>query len=392
MLKETDLYKKISLRKRLFSDREFYRNFLTIAVPVSLQSFLTASLNLTDNIMVGQLGDAGVAAVGLANQVYFILQLILFGVGGGAAIFISQFWGGKNMENIKRITGVSLLMALIAAMLFFLPAFLIPRKVLSIFSSDTEVVALGSVYLKTVCMSYIFMAFSVCFAAALRSTGNVKLPLFANVVAIVINTVLNYVLIFGMLGLPALGVKGSATATVIARLAESLVLVYFIYFKKNIVATTPKDLFDIPMNLVKRFLSKTGGVILKDTVWAVGVTIYMVVYARLGTQAYDSININNTIRQLALVWCSGIANACLIMVGNQIGAKDEAKAYIYAGRFLKITLCLGVLMGILLISARGLYGYQGRMDHRPAAVNNSRPCAEASRRAGLPAGEPPGSL
>lgn len=191
-----DLIYNKRMIKRLFSGREFYRNFLTIAVPVSLQSFLTASLNLTDNIMVGQLGDASVAAVGLANQVYFILQLILSGIGGGASIFISQFWGGNNMQNIKRITGISLVMALTAAMLFFLPAYLLPRQVLSIFSTDTQVVGLGSIYLKTVCLSYILMAFSVCFSAALRSTGNVKLPLFANVVGIFINTVLNYVLIY----------------------------------------------------------------------------------------------------------------------------------------------------------------------------------------------------
>jgi putative MATE family efflux protein len=357
MLKETDLhtlYKRFSLRKGLFSDREFYKNFLTIAVPVSLQSFLTASLNLTDNIMVGQLGDASIAAVGLANQVYFILQLVLFGIGGGAAIFISQYWGGKNTENIRRVTGISLVMALAVAALFFLPAFLIPEQILSVFSSDTQVIGLGGIYLKTVCPSYMLMAFSVCLAAALRSTGNVKLPLLANIVGIVINTTLNYVLIFGMFGLPALGVRGSAIATVIARLAEDLVLIYFVYVKKNIVAAAPRELTGIPPELVKRFVSKTGAVILKELIWAVGVTIYMVVYARLGTQAYDSININNTIRQLVLVWCSGIANACLIMVGSLIGAREEERAYVYAGRFLKITLSVGVLTGILLISARGL--------------------------------------
>lgn len=345
---------KLNSKPGFFSDKEFFGRFISIAIPVTLQYFMAASLNLTDNIMVGQLGDASIAAVGLANQVYFILNLALFGIGGGTSIFISQFWGSKNYDNIKKITALGLVMALISSLIFFIPAFFVPRQVLSIFSADANVIGLGSTFLKTVCISFILMAFSICFASALRSTGNVRLPLFANITGIVVNTALNYILIFGKLGFPAMGVAGSATATVIARLVEFLILLYFIYTKDSIVAAKPRDLFSVHSELVKRFFTTSGAVITKDIVWAVGTALYMVIYAHINTEAVASVNIVSTIRQLAFVFFGGISNACLIMVGNKIGANENGAAYKYAGIFLKMTLAAGVIVGAAIIVARPL--------------------------------------
>jgi putative MATE family efflux protein len=341
-------------RSSLFSDREFWSRFISIAIPVTLQNFLSSSLNLTDNIMVGQLGDASVAAVGLANQVYFILSIILFGIGGGTSIFISQFWGSRNFENIRKITVLGLLTSLAFSAAFFIPAFLAPGQVLSIFSSDAKVIELGGTYLKTVCPSFIIMAVSICFSSSLRSTGNVKLPLFANIVGIAVNTALNYIFIFGKLGFAPMGVAGSAKATLIARVLECAVFLFFIYARESIVAVRPKDLFHMPANLVRRFLGTSGAVITKDVVWAVGTALYMVMYAHINTEAVAAINIVGTIRQIAFVFFAGISNACLIMVGNKIGAGEEEDAYRYAGRFLRITLALGVAVGGLLIAARPL--------------------------------------
>ena len=341
-------------RMKLFADKDFYKKFMTIAIPVTMQNFLSSSLNLTNNILVGQLGDNSVAAVGLANQVFFILNVILLGIGGGVAVYISQFWGSEKLDPVKKIVSLSLLVTLAAAIVFFIPSFIFPKFMLSLFSNDATVIALGSEYLRPVSLSFLLMAPSICFSSALRSTGNVRLPLFTNFISIIVNTFLNFVLIFGKLGFPAMGVAGSATATVIARLTEITILIMVIYSGNLSVAVKLRDVIHIPTDLIKRFFNTSGELITKDVIWAVGTSIYMVIYARMSTEAVASMNIISTIRNLAYVFFNGISNACLIMVGNRIGANDNETAYKYAGKFLKISLVVAAVIGTLLILARPL--------------------------------------
>jgi len=338
----------------IFGDRGFRKRFLSIAIPVTLQQFLTSSLNLTNNILVGQLGDASVAAVGLANQVYFILNVVLLGIGGGISVYISQFWGSRKYDQIKKVVSLSMIITMTAALIFFIPSFAAPGFILSLFSKDMSVIGLGSEYLRPVSISFLLMTFSICFSSALRSTGNVRLPLVANFVGIVVNTVLNYVLIFGKLGLPAMGVAGSAIATVVARLIESLIILWAVYASNNIVSIKPKDLFNISADLIKRFFSTSGELIAKDVVWATGTSIYMVIYALMSTEAAAAVNITSTIRSMTFVFFQGVSNACLIMVGNKIGENDNDTAYEYALRFLRITLVISAAVGCILIFSRPL--------------------------------------
>ncbi|MGB4649429.1 MAG: MATE family efflux transporter [Acetivibrionales bacterium] len=338
----------------IFGDRGFRKRFLSIAIPVTLQQFLTSSLNLTNNILVGQLGDASVAAVGLANQVYFILNVVLLGIGGGISVYISQFWGSRKYDQIKKVVSLSMIITMTAALIFFIPSFAAPGFILSLFSKDMSVIGLGSEYLRPVSISFLLMTFSICFSSALRSTGNVRLPLVANFVGIVVNTVLNYVLIFGKLGLPAMGVAGSAIATVVARLIESLIILWAVYASNNIVSIKPKDLFNISADLIKRFFSTSGELIAKDVVWATGTSIYMVIYALMSTEAAAAVNITSTIRSMTFVFFQGVSNACLIMVGNKIGENDNDTSYEYALRFLRITLVISAAVGCILIFSRPL--------------------------------------
>ncbi len=342
------------MQLKMFSDKDFYSKFLTIAIPVTLQQFLSASLNLTNNILVGQLGDASVTAVGLANQVYFIFSVVIFAIGGGVSVYISQFWGNQKFDVVKKVVSLSLIITFSVAMLFFIPSFTAPEFVLSLFSKDESVIALGSRYLKPVSISFLIMAFSVCFSSALRSTGNVKLPLLANFAGIVVNTLLNYLLIFGKLGLPEMGVAGSATATVFARLTEASIILYTVYAGHNIVSIKPKDLLNINTDLIKRFFSTSGELIIKDGVWAVGTSIYMAIYALMSTEAAAAVNITSTIRSMSFIFFQGVSTSCLIMVGNKIGSGENETAYDYAVRFLKLTLMISTVIGTALILVRPL--------------------------------------
>lgn len=332
----------------LFRDRDFYRTFFQLAIPVTLQYFFAASLNLMDNIMVGQLGATELAAVGLANQIYFILLLFLLGIGGGASIFAAQFWGAKDVRNIRKILGLSLMISVISSLIFFLVGFFQSQTIIGFFSDDPAVIRLGGQFLKLTSFSYILIAMTSCYAAVLRSTGEVKLPMMVNIVALLINTILNYLFIFGHWGLSRLGVEGSAIATLIARLVEFVLLVVVSYCNKYVVAAKISELTTISPDMFKQFVTTTGTVVVKDVIWAIGTTLYMVIYAKMGTEVVAAVNIVATVRQLAFVLFNGIASACLVMVGHQIGAGNEGKAFRYAGRLLTLTSLIGILMGVLI--------------------------------------------
>jgi putative MATE family efflux protein len=340
--------------REIFGDKVFYRTFFRLAVPVTLQYFLASSLNLIDNIMVGQLGAVELAAVGLANQVYFLLLLFLLGISGGASIFASQFWGKKDVKNIRRVLGFSTLVGASTAFIFCVICATNAKAILGIFSDDPRVIKLGAQFLAITSFTYVMTAVTACYAAVLRSTGEVKLPMRVNIIAILINTALNFCLIFGMFGFPRLGVAGSAIATLIARIVEIAILLTVSYRHKYVVAAKFSEMFDIPADLAKRFISTTGTVVLKDVVWALGMIIYMVVYAKMGTEVVAALNINATVRQLTFVLFNGIASACMVMVGNEIGAGNESTAFLYAKRFLSITFLVAVMVGVFTIAGSGL--------------------------------------
>ena len=335
--------------KDLFGDRTFYNTFFKLAIPVTIQYFVMASLNLVDNIMVGQLGAVELASVGLANQVYFLLFLFLAGVSGGASVFTAQFWGKRDLKNIHRVLGLSLMISGAAALIFFMISVFNSHTILKFFSDDQSVIKLGAQYLRITSITYVMTAITACYSGVLRSTGEVRLPMRVNVIAIITNTVLNYILIFGNFGVPKLGVAGAAIATLIARLIETTILLTASYRHQYVVTSKFKEMFIIPADLAKRFVNTTGGVVIKDFIWAFGMVLYMIVYAKMGTDVVASINIMTTDRQLMTVLFNGIASACLVMVGNQIGAEDYPTAFSYSKRFLLITTMVSIVMAIFTV-------------------------------------------
>lgn len=332
---------------KFLSDQDFYKTFFKLAIPVTIQYFVTASLNLVDNIMVGRLGAVELASVGLANQVYFLLLLFLLGVSGGASIFTAQFWGKRDLKNIHRILGLSLMISGAAALFFFMISIFNSQTILKFFSDDRRVIEQGAEYLRITSFTYLLTAITGCYCAVLRSVGEVKLPMRANVIAILSNTFLNYLFIFGNFGLPKMGVAGAAIATLISRVIETVLLLAASHRQQFIISSKLSEMFIIPADLVKRFVNTTSIVVTKDFIWALGMVLYMAVYAKMGTDVVASINIVTTIRQLMAVLFNGIASACLVMVGNQIGAGDYPKAFQYSKRFLTITMMVSLLMALL---------------------------------------------
>jgi putative MATE family efflux protein len=333
----------------MFKDTDYYKTLIRIAVPIAAQHFITSSLNVVDVIMIGQLGETAVAAVGLANQVFFLLILLLFGISSGAAMFTAQFWGKKDTESIHKVLGIGLLLGICSSLLFTLAAVLFPEFILSIYSKDPAVIELGSTYLRRVGYSYLFTSITFSFASVLRSTENVKLPMVVSIVALSMNTVLNYLLIFGNFGFPEMGVEGAAVATLIARSLECVTLLTLTYRLRTPVAARLKQLLGFNIAFVQRYLKIALPVMFNEMMWSLGITIYNIVYARIGTESIAAVNISATIENMAFVLFIGISNAAAIMIGNRIGANEEYKAYDYGRRTLVIGVVGAVFIGMAIL-------------------------------------------
>ena len=338
---------------RLFNDRRFYSSMLKLAVPITIQQLISSSTNLLDVLMIGQLGESSIAALGLSNQIFFLLSLFLFGISSGSAIFTAQYWGKGDMVNLRKVMGIGLTLALTVGTFYTLIALLIPEIILGFYTNDQAVIEIGSQYLRIVGFGYIFTAISLTYMSVLRSTQNVRLPMTITIIALSTNIFLNYCLIFGNFGFPQLGVQGAAIGTLIARALEFSLMIFFSYRFKTAAAAKLQEL-RYSLSFFKQVLKTSMPAAINEVVWSLGITTYYAVYAHIGTNAVAAVNITATIENMTFVFFIGAANACAIMIGNQIGAGNEKDAYDYGIRFLVISFILSIILGALVIILRPL--------------------------------------
>ncbi|RPH74146.1 MATE family efflux transporter, partial [bacterium] len=323
------------------------------AAPIALQNLIASSLNMVDTVLIGGLGPTAIAAVGLANQVFFLFNLISFGICSGAAIFTAQFWGERDEVNVRRVLGFSLLANLSVAVLFLALATFLPGPILSLFTRDPQVILLGSKFLRIISPSYLLFGITFAFAFTLRGVGQPAYPMVASGVAFGVNTLLNYLLIYGHWGLPRLGVAGSATATLIAITIETMIILGFVYGLHLVPAARLRELLDLSGDFLRRVFRTILPVIGNETLWALGFSMYPMVYAHMGTEVIAAFNIYATVDRLGMVLFMGMASACAVMVGQQIGAGRETTAFTYARRFALLGPGLGIVMGALLLLGAG---------------------------------------
>jgi len=331
-----------------YKDPEYFSNVLKIALPITIQQLMFSGLNMLGVIFIGQKGDASVAAVGLAGQIAFLLNLVHFGIISGAAMFTAQFWGKRDIPNLRRVLGLCLILAISASFIFFALSQLLPSQILHIYSKDPAVIELGTSYIRTFSWTFLFFAITFSYALVMRSTGDVKTPTAIGVGALLISTFLSYSLIFGRFGLPELGIQGAAVAAVIARFLECITLLVIIYTRKSPVAASLRELTGFDKVFFRKVIKPMLPVILNELFWSLGITTYNIIYGRMGTQSYAAMNIVTTIEQVAFVVFIGISNATSVLVGNRIGAGEEEEAYLYAGRSLGLGILGGIFLGLIL--------------------------------------------
>ena len=329
-------------------NKTLYRNLVHIVLPIAIQYLISSSLSLVDNLMVGRLGEVALASVGAGSQMFSVFWGILFGFCSAGSAFMSQFWGSRDLTNIRRTIGFCGTVCFAAGTLICVLALTIPASLVRLFSSIPEAIEGGVGYLRIIAPTFVLFPISMTLSSGLRSTQQTRLPLAISLATFGTNTVLNYLLIFGKLGLPALGVNGAATATLIARCIE-LALTFFVVFgRKNVIAGPLREYFGYGRELVKRIFSTGLPVMANETMWSLGQSVISAMFGRMTVVAYSSFLAANTIEMMFLLVCFSMADAVMILVGQKLGEGDTETAYEMAKKLNRIGTCVGLVMSALM--------------------------------------------
>ena len=342
------------IRRHLSGDRDYYRSLVASAAPITVQALISASLNLIDQAFVGGIGPGALAAVSLANSSYFVLAIFLFGVSSGVSVFVAQYWGKRDLEGVRRAAGLGLLLSLGLSLAFMAVTLAFPSALMRIFTDDPTVVDLGASFLLRIAPSYPLTAISFLFYGAMRSTEHARAPLLSTMVALGLNTALNYILIHGLLGFPKMGVVGSATATLVARVVELGITLWIVYGRRLPAAVRLRDVFVVKKEFFFETMRVSLPVMANEGFWVLGTTVYPAIYARMGTDVADALGVFSAIDRLAFVFAIGIGNATAALVGKQIGAGRRDLAYRYGGLSMVIAPITGLAVGALVFLARPL--------------------------------------
>ena len=329
-------------------DKGFWKMTLSLAIPIAFQNMLVASFGLVDTLMVGQLGDVSLSATGMAGQWSWLLNMVIFGISSGAAIFISQYWGTQNLKGIRRVTGIALSVGVILSVIFMLAGLICPETIIKIFNQEPAVVEEGAKYLRIACLSYPALAVNMILSSTLRSAEHPKLPMITSIVSALANAILNYILIF-----PAgLGVKGAAIATAISMWLNTLFLITLSIARKNILFAPLREYFAFKMSNVAEFFKKATPVIINETMWGMGTVAYNIIFANMGHEEYAAITIVRTFENISFCFFIGLCSACCVMVGKSIGAGDIREGIRTSKRFMILMPVMAGLVGTFVILFR----------------------------------------
>lgn len=332
------------LRKYLFSDKAFYKSLLAIGIPIIIQNFLTSSLNLIDTLMVGRLGEGAIASVGVANQIFFILNFIMIGISAGCGIFISQYKGKGDVQGMRHSLGVSLLCSLAFGTLFMTLALAFPRPIISLFNQDPTFVENTRGYLAIVCLSYPLVALSNAFSFSLKNTGKTLPPMIASALGIATNIVLNYILIFGKFGTPALGIRGAALATLIARVLELILMISQVYLAKTVFAVSPRKFFGFSQAFFMQLIVPISHTVGNELIWTLGMVTYTVAYGKLGIESLAVAQIYSVLQSFFSIFFYGIANAAIVFIGREAGSGNLGRAHYLGKRLTMLAFVIAIFL------------------------------------------------
>ena len=345
--------------RRLIGNREFYAMVLAVVMPIIVQNAITNFVNLLDNLMVGRIGTDQMSGVAIANQLVFVFSLTIFGAVSGAGIFTAQFHGAGNPEGVRasfRYKLYACLFLTTAALILFLCA---GPKLVSLYLNDTSdperisrTLDFAMQYLHIMLLGLLPFALTQCYAGTLRETGETAMPMFASILAVLVNLSFNYLLIFGKLGFPCLGVRGAAIATVLSRYVELVFIVVYTHThrQKHPFAEGLYRTLRIPLRLTRDITTKGMPLLANELLWSLGTATLTQIYSMRGLDVVAAMNITSTMFNLFAVAYHSMGSAAAIIVGRELGANAVDTAKDYAAKLMTFAVAISLFFGGLLLS------------------------------------------
>ncbi len=332
-----------------------YKSIFRIAIPIVIQNFIFASLQLIDSFMIAGVGEKSLAAVTVSSQIYFLVFMLTFGASSGASVFISQYFGAKNFDGIKKTLALNISFTTIFSVLIFIVAYFFSGSIVGWFTNDAEVLSLGIRYLKITSFTYVLIAISFPLELALRAITMARISMIITSISVIINTVLNYMLIYGKFGFSAMGVDGAAKATLIARIIEIILVIYVVYIKDKSLAIRLKDFKSITMEFVKRIVNVAYPVLFNEVIWGLGTIFYLFVFSKYGSKVIVSYQISYQFYIMVEAFMIGFALASQVMIGNSIGENKIEEASELAKVFIKIIIVIAIFSTAVMMLSSGVF-------------------------------------
>lgn len=334
-------------------EKSLLKKLLLIAIPIAIQNLINVGVSVTDTLMIGNIDELQLAGISQANQPYFIFTTLIFGLASGAMVLNSQYWGKEDTNSIKSIMAFMMRIAVVGGLLGSIVVLAFPKQVVSIFTNEHMVIEYGARYIKIVGISYIFSAFTGVYLMGLRSIQNVKISMYIYGLSFVLNVFLNYILIFGHLGMPRLEIQGAAVATLISRIFESLLVIIYMYKFENQIGYKLKDICRKTRMYWRSIARYSLPVLLSEINWGLGISVQAAIIGRLGSNVIAANSFINVFQQLAGIAIMGFGGGAAIIIGNLIGEgkKHEKEVLNFSKLLVKISFLLGIIIviGIILI-------------------------------------------
>ena len=333
-------------------DKNFYRTFFSMTLTIALQNLIVFGVNLADNIMLGAYSETALSGVAIANQIQFLLQMVVIGTAAGMGVIASQYWGKKKTTPIKRIFAVSFWIGLFLSLLMAAAVLIAPRSIIALLTNEPEVIPAGVEYIKIMAFSYGIFAISNTLLGVMRSVETVKIGFYISLCTLFVNIFLNYALIYGNFGFPELGVSGAAYATLASRIVEFIACIIYCRFIDKKLNLRLKDIFIIEKSFVKDFFKAGLPLLLSNTSWGIAMSVQTAILGRLGASSIAASSIAQTLFQCVSVVAYATGNVSAIMTGKAVGSGDLKRVKNGAKTMQILYIFIGLFTSLLLFSTR----------------------------------------
>lgn len=335
-------------------EQSFLKTVCNLAIPVALQSMLQASFSIVDQIMIGQLGSVSVAGVGLAGKFSSVYSVVVAAIGTVAGIMISQYMGQSNKKEIRRSFCLNLIFALGIAVLFTGICIGFPVRIMGLYTKDAQTILASAEYLKIVAWTFLPIAGATLLSTMFRCMEKARLPLYAGIAAAVLNTGLNYVLIFGKFGFPSMGAEGAAIATLLSQLANFGILLFMIFRYGEILKKGGKEEIVSEFDW-RQYVGMLFPILASEFLWSLGENVYAAIYGNMGTEACAAMTLINPIQGLMMGALCGLSQAAGVIIGKKLGNREYDESYTAAKKMILYGFVSSAVLSLVIVTTRTAY-------------------------------------